>query len=450
MPLRPRAFILLVLFLSLVPMPLCAAPGGGFPGIHLTFTGSVEEPSGRPVRGAKILLLGLREPAAVTDGRGRFTVVHTVPDIAALDSVPLRLVLCASHKGWNLALASGAAALVIELRSVHVSDGSTQLEVRSNDAGAARAVAASFRARDGATVALICEFLRWLGDEDRTEPILTALEVVPLAAEPAVAVKAATTRPPAPRVGSGPAVVTPPGPTRTPGAARSGAASRSPVPPVPGKGTSRPQRPGVAQVPPSVPVPGPTPEPRPAPPPDTVWVRVAQPPLIAAPQAPRRPVPLPDTRRAAPATDTTTRSVIRLLVRPDTTHSLPNATGSGGGAALSVALGRALPGTPSRPAASAVCECQVKGTIEVRSEKPLSGTTWVVVSLADAPAFRDSVTLFMGPPRPFDLGRVPCGTHRLDVQPRSSHRFTVLPPALNEFVCANERVQQFQVVLKPR
>ena len=458
MPLRTPALILLVLILCLVPVSLCAAPAVASRGIHFTFTGSVGEPSGRPVRGAKILLQGLPEPAAVTDALGRFALVRAVPDVTALASAPLRLVLYASHKGWNLALTSGAAALVIELRYVRTTDGRTQLEVRSNDAGAASAVAASFRAPGDATVALSCEFLRWLGDEDRTEPLLTALEVVPFAAEPTVAVKAAPTSPPAPRVDSGPVVFTPPGLTGTPSVARSDAASASPVSPAALPGTSRPERPESVRVFPNAPVPDTTPEPTPAlsaeptpaPPADSVRIRVAPPSLIAAPQEPRRSAHLPDTQRAAPATDTTTYAVIRVSVRPDTTDRLVDAAGSGGGAALRVALGRALSGTPSRPDAAVVCDCPVKGTVEVRSEKPLSGSTWVVVSLADAPAFRDSVTLFMGPPRPFDLGRVPCGTHRLDVQPRSPQRFTVLPPALNEFVCAPGRLQQFQVVLKPR
>jgi hypothetical protein len=79
---------------------------------------------------------------------------------------------------------------------------------------------------------------------------------------------------------------------------------------------------------------------------------------------------------------------------------------------LRVALGRAVPGTQAPQPVSKTCECRVKGTVEVRSEKPLSGTLRVVVSLADGPAFRDTVALFMGPPRPFDLGHVPCGKHR--------------------------------------
>ena len=92
----------------------------------------------------------------------------------------------------------------------------------------------------------------------------------------------------------------------------------------------------------------------------------------------------------------------------------------------------------------------MKGTVEVSSDRPLRGALRVVVSLADVPALRDTVVLFMGPPRPFDLGRVPCGSHRLEVRPLSARRFTVAPPALDAFDCAAGRTQQFRVVLAPR
>jgi len=60
------------------------------------------------------------------------------------------------------------------------------------------------------------------------------------------------------------------------------------------------------------------------------------------------------------------------------------------------------------------------------------------------------VVLFMGPPRQFDLGLVPCGPHRLDVQPLSSRRFAVAPPALAVFDCSAGRTRQFRVILEPR
>ena len=92
----------------------------------------------------------------------------------------------------------------------------------------------------------------------------------------------------------------------------------------------------------------------------------------------------------------------------------------------------------------------MRGTVEVRSDRPLPGALRVVVSLVGMPAVRDTVALFMGPPRPFDLGRVPCGRHRLDVRPLSTRRFTLASPALDVFDCAAGRTRQFRVVLVGR
>ena len=92
----------------------------------------------------------------------------------------------------------------------------------------------------------------------------------------------------------------------------------------------------------------------------------------------------------------------------------------------------------------------MRGTVEVSSDQPLRGALRVVVSIASAPALCDTVALFMGPPRSFDLGFVPCGSHRLEVRPFSARLFTVAPPALDVFDCSAGRTRRFRVVLKPR
>jgi hypothetical protein len=148
--------------------------------------------------------------------------------------------------------------------------------------------------------------------------------------------------------------------------------------------------------------------------------------------------------------DTSVLRGIRVSVRPDTAAIAPESAGVGSGTALRVALGRVLPDTPPPAPPGRICECRVKGTVEVNSENPLSSILRVVVWLVDAPALRDTVALFMGPPRPFHLGRVPCGSHRLEVRPLSVRLFTVAPPALDVFDCASGRLQQFRVVLKPQ
>ena len=94
--------------------------------------------------------------------------------------------------------------------------------------------------------------------------------------------------------------------------------------------------------------------------------------------------------------------------------------------------------------------CRVNGTVEVRPESPVYGGPRVVVTLASQPALRDTVAIFMGPPRSFDLGRVPCGRHELVVLPLSGRRLVRVEPDSTGFACEAGGVRQFRVVLEPR
>ena len=413
MPFRLRflAFAATLLLVMAGPRAVLAAASRA---VTFVFSGGIAEPGGKPVRGAKVLLQGLVVPAALTGAEGRFSFSHVVPDVQALATAPLRLVLRASHKGWNLALPAGESALAVELRLVRAADASAWLEVRSNDAGVAKVVAASFGAPGDATVALSCGFMRQLGAEDRSEPVLSALEFVRLA-PPAPATGAATAAPAVARADSAAVPVTRPDGAKT----VLPVAVTAPVP------QSRPERPERMRLFPSAPEPGTTPR--------------------------------PTLARGAPGTgaaDTTARPGIRVSVRPDTAAFVPAPTGSSGRSALRVALGRvlgrALPDTQPPAPAGRACECQVKGTVEVSSDQSLRGALRVVVSLVGMPARCDTVALFMGPPRPFDLGFVPCGSHRLEVRPLSARLFKVAPPALDVFDCSAGRTRQFRVVLVAR
>jgi hypothetical protein len=434
MPFRLR-FLAFAAMLLVVPAVPCAAPPAASRAVTFVFSGGVAEPGGRPVRGAKVLLQGLVEPAALTDAEGRFSFSHVVPDVQALAAEPLRLVLRVSHKGWSLALPTGANALAVELRLVRAADGSARLEVRSNDAGVAKAVAASFGAPGDVAVALSGGFMRQLGAEDRSEPVLSALEFVRVAPPPP-ATGAATAAPALARADS----------AAVPALWSDSAKPALPVAVTAPAPQSRPERPESMRLFPSAPEPGTRPRPSPAPSPerqlrDTVWIRVAQ--------EPRKPAPArgaPDTGAA----DTTALHGIRVSVRPDTAALAPVSAGSSGGSALRVALGRVLPDTQPPVPAGRACECRVKGTVEVSSDHSLRGALKVVVSLAGLPARCDTVALFMGPPRPFDLGLVPCGSRRLEVRPLSARLFTVAPPALDVFDCSAGRTRQFRVVLRPQ
>jgi hypothetical protein len=120
------------------------------------------------------------------------------------------------------------------------------------------------------------------------------------------------------------------------------------------------------------------------------------------------------------------------------------------GSSLRVAYGRAVPPPVPRAATGKTCECQVEGTVEVRVERPLKRPVVVTVSIAGAPAYRDSVELFMGSPRSFRLGSVPCGSHELEIRTSTSKRFTIVSPVPATFDCLADRLRQIRVVLEPR
>jgi len=220
-----------------------------------------------------------------------------------------------------------------------------------------------------------------------------------------------------------------------------------------------PQRPESMRLFPSAPDPGTTPRldptaPAKSPAEDALAVRAPSGARAAAGPASRAAASRRDSPGGGTGTDTAVRPVIRVSVRSDTAAPAPAAAGAtpagARGSPLRVALGRALPDTqPAAPAAPG-CECRVAGTVEVRSETPLAAALRVEVSLRDVPAVRDTVALFMGTPRTFDLGRVPCGGHRLEVRPLSTRRFAVTSPAASVFACPTGALRQFRVVLEPR
>jgi hypothetical protein len=113
--------------------------------------------------------------------------------------------------------------------------------------------------------------------------------------------------------------------------------------------------------------------------------------------------------------------------------------------------------TPSAPDSAALaralspCECRVEGTIEVSSNQPLPHPFNVIVSLADEPACRDTVALFMGPPRPFTLLHVPCGAHPIDVAlPRPEHFQLSGGAAGRTADCARGHARDVRLVLTHR
>jgi hypothetical protein len=411
MPLRPAWFLLALLLAA--PPPAAA--------LRLVVTGSVTEPGGRPVPGARVVLEGAPGASALTDAAGRYALAPTLAGPTA--AAPLRLVLRAAHRGWNLALPSGAPALVLELRRAGSGD-TTRTEVRSSDAAVAKAVATALAAGAEVPVELEARFTRRLGREDRSTPEPTALSlVVPPTVKAAVA---PDSTPPAP-----------PAPPERPESLRLFPSAPEPVSPPVATPVTDPAREETVAT-------------RPA-----ATAAIALAPATAALPAPIAPAPavavapaaiaLADSGTTGPPTtesaaaDTTVRPGLRVSVRPE---SRPAAS-----VALRVVLGRAVDEPAPAPDG---CDCRVGGTVEVRSERPVRGEPRVLVALADRPAARDTVTIFMGPPRPFDLGRVPCGRHELRVTPLGGRRLALVAPDSTAFGCGAGDVRQIRIVLEPR
>ena len=374
----PRLLLLVPAMLLSVPSAHGAAPAPR--SVRIVVTGTVTHPGGRPVRGARVELAGAPGAVDMADAEGRYALAHLVPDVAAAARERLRLVLRARHRGWNLALPSGAPSLAVELRLAPAAGDGGRLEVRSNDPAVAKVVAQALGSAADAVVVLEGRFVRLVGPEDGELPELTALEVTTVAAPPAA-----------------PPLAPPPA---APAASDSAAAPRV-APPLPAPGPPR---------------------------------------AAAEPEAPAA---------SAAGADTVSRPGFRVSLRSDTAAAEPAPAPGPAESPLRVVLGRAVPGR-SAAAPEAECACRVNGTVEVRPESPVYGGPRVVITLASQPALRDTVAIFMGPPRSFDLGRVPCGRHELVVLPLSGRRLVRVEPDSTGFACEAGGVRQFRVVLEPR
>ena len=95
-----------------------------------------------------------------------------------------------------------------------------------------------------------------------------------------------------------------------------------------------------------------------------------------------------------------------------------------------------------------MCDCTIRGTVEVQWDRPLSSRTEVVIAVEDAPDVTTSAELFMGSPRAFEIHSAPCGVHRLLLWTRSKQRF-VMVSTEPRVVCTPRSMQQMRLVLEP-
>jgi len=96
------------------------------------------------------------------------------------------------------------------------------------------------------------------------------------------------------------------------------------------------------------------------------------------------------------------------------------------------------------------CSCTVRGTVEMEFHRLLSSPMKIEVSLAEVPAIRDTIELFMGSPRAFELRRVPCGRWSIALHPFSERPFGVTTPEeVAPFNCRERALRQVRIVIAP-
>jgi hypothetical protein len=165
-------------------------------------------------------------------------------------------------------------------------------------------------------------------------------------------------------------------------------------------------------------------------------VVLSPPALVVAPAPAGPPTSAPQVAAPAPAADTSLDPVpwSRVeVITPSRYRSLAKSD--------SALLARSARG----------CACRIEGTIEVRSEQPLTRRRSLVVLLNGEVALRDTVDLFMGSPRSFAFRDLPCGRYSLDVQVPGTTRFRLVTPrSMRTVSCTQGELRQIRLVLEPR
>ena len=96
------------------------------------------------------------------------------------------------------------------------------------------------------------------------------------------------------------------------------------------------------------------------------------------------------------------------------------------------------------------CGCNVRGTVEMEFHRVLSSPMKIEVALKELPAIRDTIELFMGSPRGFELRRVPCGRWSISLHPFSDRPFGVTTPEeVAPFDCRQRALRQVRIVIAP-
>jgi len=364
----------------------------------LVVRGRAQDRSGAPLAGARITARGSATLTATTDAQGRYVLRTGLGSPASLARAPFTLEVRAEFDGRRLPFVIQGSAFALDVALVH--GGEPRVRVRSNSPSAALAVAAAFVSTGAPEASIEVDFG---GASASGAPRLSSVEEVPVPdAPPAAGMTrpAPTTPAPTPVRPS----ATPPTRQSSPPVARTGApttassATRSFAQRDSAQRAAaqvareqRARRDSLARLRAAARREPPRVKPRATPP--------LQPSVIASSRA-------PDTVRT-----------VQLVVDVDSLGTAPAAT--------QARVQRIDPfaAPQSRSSEPDSCACRLRGTVEVDWDRPLEQDLPVEILLTGPAAQRAVVELFIGSPREFHMGPLPCGTYQLELRPAGRLRY---------------------------
>lgn len=395
---------------------LCAAlPAAGadapvrLPLQTIDVLGRVVGPGSRGLEGVRVSLEGVPEVSATSGADGGYTLTVPIEPLGdpARRNVTVRVV--AQRSGWAFTLRNGQGALAIELRMQTRTD-PARCRVRSNLLAPVDAVAAAIRRGDRNAVVGNVDFV---GEEGAppTSRVSLRSEAVTVVGE--ISAAQATVTPP---------VLPEPPVKRDPDTITAEELKRLPIDTI--RGGSRVFGTPVVQ--------------------DTSRaVRRDRP--SARPRIRRI-----EAQRAARDT---------AAQRDPGSIKLPGPGVTQNDASLIRRIDTA-PGTAELPLArlraedvlaqGGDCACRIRGTIEMHPDHLLTKRLDLVVTLREAPAVRDTIQLFMGSPRAFELPAVRCGVWHIEVDAVARRDFRIVSAdGRGPIDCREGGLRQLRVVLDP-
>ncbi len=381
-PLSPRLLIPALLAALLLPATAAALDR------TLVVRGRAVDREGSPIAGARISARGGATLTATTDASGRYELRVMIGSPASLERASFALEVRAEYDGRRLPFAIQGSAFALDVSLVPGTP--ARARVRSNAPSASLAVAAAF-VSTGAPEAVV--EIDFGGAGAGGAPRLSAVEEVPVANG---AGSSASTRPSPPSTPA-PVVRTPPAssPRPVPAASSARRDSLRRVAAAEAASLQRARAETLARA--------------------RLAAREAR--GKSTPRiTPRVTTPIA-TSIAASARQVDTLRTVQLVVEVDSLAGVPGDPEK--------RVQRIDPWATTATAMSDVdsCACRLRGTVEVDWDRPLEQDLPVEILLTGPASQRAQVELFIGSPREFHMGPLPCGTYQLELRPAGRLRY---------------------------